>query len=375
MKYYLIFYFSLLLFSCERNKEEKKFTINYALESLNIPISKRYLNSYQVFNTYQEDNKNKFVSYNRYTHSLNFFNLESGQIISELELEREGPSGINEILSLYFHNRDSIFIYERGYLHLMNLEGKKFRSFSLYELFDVEELGEPNFNFYFKLNFNQENHSSIFYLTQFTDKESSPKIASLNLKTMELTILPVKAPIFLSSEETTGFISYLGFVDYWKGEILYNFQYQSAIFLCNPKDGKIKEFSGNSEENPSQINLLNINSTSDEFDTHAIENTNFLSVMPDKWRNLVYRFKWNKPSVKNNERGFLDKQLSVEVFDQNLRFISEILLPDYKYQINNFFVNENGLYINVAHPKNPNLSDDFLSFHLYKFSNNYEDEN
>jgi len=97
--------------------------------------------------------------------------------------------------------------------------------------------------------------------------------------------------------------------------------------------------------------------------------------MPDKWRNLVYRFKWNKPSVKNNERGFLDKQLSVEVFDQNLRFISEILLPDYKYQINNFFVNENGLYINVAHPKNPNLSDDFLSFHLYKFSNNYEDEN
>ncbi|MCS4435106.1 DUF1016 N-terminal domain-containing protein [Aquiflexum gelatinilyticum] len=29
----------------------------------------------------------------------------------------------------------------------------------------------------------------------------------------------------------------------------------------------------------------------------------------------------------------------------------------------------------AAHPKNPNLSDDFLSFHLYKFSNNYEDEN
>jgi hypothetical protein len=103
------------------------------------------------------------------------------------------------------------------------------------------------------------------------------------------------------------------------------------------------------------------------FDQHAIDNPHFLTPIPDNYRNLIYRGVWDSPDKSLPESGFTEKKISIAVFDSNLSHISSYSLPNYTYQINNWFVNENGLYLNYAHPRNEKVSEEFLVFHVFRF--------
>ncbi len=105
----------------------------------------------------------------------------------------------------------------------------------------------------------------------------------------------------------------------------------------------------------------------DNIDEHAIENPHFLTPIPDNYRNLVYRGIWDSPDPSLPESGFTEKKISISVFDFDLNLISNYSLPNYTYQINNWFVNENGLYLNYAHPRNQKVSENYLVFHIFQF--------
>ncbi len=52
-----------------------------------------------------------FVNYNEY--SIVFMDIEKEAIVKSLQLEREGPDGIGDLVSFYYHNPDSLFVMDR----------------------------------------------------------------------------------------------------------------------------------------------------------------------------------------------------------------------------------------------------------------------
>jgi hypothetical protein len=52
-----------------------------------------------------------------------------------------------------------------------------------------------------------------------------------------------------------------------------------------------------------------------------------------------------------------------------LKKLQHYSLPDYTYQINNWFVTKKGLFLNLAHPANPTLKENTLEFHVVKLRN------
>ena len=58
------------------------------------------------------------------------------------------------------------------------------------------------------------------------------------------------------------------------------------------------------------------------------------------------------------------KEFSIMILDNELNIIGETLMEGDKYVPNNMFVTEDGLYISVNHPDNPDNREDFLSFAL-----------
>lgn len=58
------------------------------------------------------------------------------------------------------------------------------------------------------------------------------------------------------------------------------------------------------------------------------------------------------------------KEFSIMILDNELNIIGETLMEGDKYVPNNMFVTEEGLYISVNHPDNPDNREDFLSFAL-----------
>lgn len=365
---YLLIICNLFIFGSCKKPNAILPTIEYKIQEIKIPINENYSNSYHTLHSYEEDGKNFFVGYNNKQHSLDFFNLDDNKAIRNLKLEGDGPNGVNEISSIFYHTKDSIFLFERGALHLMNSSGLVFDTFKLYELFDIAKYGEPGLNFYFRLIYNPASNSVLFYLNNLSKeiKADAPKIASLNIASRKVEILPISNTSFYQSNDgNVGFLSYIGFHDYFEGKILYNFQYQSSLFFYDVQTKEIKSVSGTSAKT-SFISPLSFSNSAENFDKHALENTHFLSPIPDKWKRLIYRFNWESPE-NLEQANFTDKKQSFSVFDDNLNFIDQISLPNYTFHINNWFVNQNGLYLNKAHPMYLGFTDEYLVFDLITF--------
>jgi hypothetical protein len=229
-------------------------------------------------------------------------------------------------------------------------------------LFNFDGGGEPSINFYFKLRYQPVSKSIAFFIVYHnTDQKSKgnlPLIGSLNLKTLETNYLPVyHTDFFKENDGNVGFVTYLGFNNFLEGNMIFNYQYQSNIYSLNTK-GKLKE----GKEVKHILPLINL----DNIDSHAITNTHYLSPIPDPWRKLIYRFNWEAP-IKGKEISFLEKKTSLTVFDSELKKLQHYSLPDYTYQINNWFVTKKGLFLNVAHPAKPDLQENILEFDVISF--------
>jgi len=366
-KYFLLLCF--LSFGCEKKKETTK--LKFEKEKVSIPISSDQLNSYQEFSIYKTGS-NKMVGYNNLRHTLDFFDLDEQKVEKSQTLDSDGPNGLGKIESLYWHNEDSIFMYERGKLHIVSSKGEKVDTFDLYEIYGNLNLGEPVCNFYFKLNYVKETKEVYFFMVNQTvelkEKSNLSLITSLAVENKEVKLLPIKhTEHFENLNGHVGFIAYLGFSGFLNEKMIYNFQYESPLYAYS-LIGDVIDQSRIHEEK--KISELLTQEDSEVFDRHAIENPHFLSPVPDPWKNLIYRFTWGAPDPSLGENGFTEKSSAISVFNSELSLIQEFSLPSYTYQINNWFVNENGLYLNVAHPKNETVSEGFLVFDRFQFKAN-----
>jgi hypothetical protein len=357
-------------FSCQPSQQEE-LPIKYSIETIKIPIYSEQLNSYQIQSNFSLNEKPVLVSYNDKRHSLDFFNLDQGEVVVSKKLEFEGPNGIGKIESLYAHSSDSIFVYELGKLHLLNGDLSKNQSWDLFQIYGELNLGIPQCDFYFKLYYDSERQSVYFFMNQMgvdpNELGDLPIMTSLNLETTEVEILPIyHSEYFKSVSGQVGFMTYLGFYGKLDSQLIFNYQYESSINAFHLEDKKLSKTSKSGLEVVPTIPRTN---DPQAYDQHAIENPHFLSPIPDPWRNVIYSIVWDSPDA-NSYKTYLDKSQVLRVFNKDLELIQTIPLPYRTYQINNWFVNENGLYLNKAHPGDSLLNEDFLMFDIFKIENN-----
>jgi hypothetical protein len=364
---FTLIFFLFVTSACDPKSKQVNFQPD--IEMISIPISEVYLNSYQVLDSYSENGVNKLIAYNPSRHALDYFDLDEAIALKSINLSLDGPNGVGRIESIYWHNSDSIFLYERGKVHLLKEGGEKSTSYDLYGLFNGKNLGEPVCNFYFKLNYLAKEKLIFFSLihhgANLEERSNLPLVASVNIATLEVKALPIShTNHYKKVGGNVGFITYLGFHSFMKNQMIYNYQYESSLFSFNPKNqAGTSSISHEDKYTPELIDLENI-------DQHAIDNPHFLTPIPDNYRNLIYRGTWDSPDPSLNESGFTEKKISISVFDSELSLLSKFDLPNYTYQINNWFVNKNGLYLNYAHPRNEKVSEDFLVFHVFQFDKN-----
>lgn len=354
----------IFIISC--NSKPIKLELIPEIKDVVIPITSDQLSSYQVLSSYSDDGTEKLIAYNGSKHSLDYFDLDNSKVLKSENLFFEGPNGVGAIESIYWHNSDSIFAYERGKVHVLNESGQKVNSFDLYHLFSDKNLGDPVCNFYFKLKYHQKQKLIFFSLIHhgesLEERAALPLVASLNIETLEVKPLSIRhTEHYKKVSGNVGFITYLGFQDFMGDRMIYNFQYESTLLSLNGV---------NKEKSESKVHEMKFTPellALDNIDEHAIENPHFLTPIPDNYRNLVYRGIWDSPDPSLPESGFTEKKISISVFDSDLNLISNYSLPNYTYQINNWFVNENGLYLNYAHPRNQKVSENYLVFHIFQF--------
>ncbi|MHA7131632.1 DUF4221 family protein [Algoriphagus namhaensis] len=358
----LLVFIPFVVFSCSQDFQNEDLAIN--VERIQIPLTGNELNSYYVYSAYYKSGE-KLITYNPAMHSLDFFDLEKKAVSGNVSLDRQGPNGIGNLDALLWVAEDSIFAYERGLLYLLDEDGAVKKKYELYDAYQNANLGEPILNFYFKLNYDKEDKTIFFFQILMNSAQSEkvgiPLISSFNVETFEVNPLPIyHSDYFAEINGDTGFLSYTGFTGFLGDNMIYNRQYESELYSYRDGTAMKSEIHENKRVRP-------LISTNMDIDSHAIMETHFLSPIPDNYRKLIYRPHWGPPSAERPEKGFLDKTMKLSVFNEQLDLVYESSLPAYTYSINNWFVHSNGLYINVAHPGNTKISEDYLTFDIFEF--------
>jgi len=101
--YYCFFFIVILLFGCNKLEYSTVLTrgissidVDVKIDTLEISIDPPLLNDYEIFSV--EDDI--IISYNDKNHSIDFFDLHNVSYIKSIILEKEGPYGINRVLSI-----------------------------------------------------------------------------------------------------------------------------------------------------------------------------------------------------------------------------------------------------------------------------------
>lgn len=355
------FFLAFLPLCCQEKSDIPRF--DFEVENITIPIDERYLNTYMEWHPFLQSGMSKLIAYNPKMHSLDFFDLEKQLAVGQVMLAKDGPDAIGEVKGVFWHNRDSIFLYERGKIHISDSLGHLVNSLNLFEInnWNWGNQGEPSLNYYFKLFYCEKSKTIPIFTTYNNhfqkDQANLSLVSLLDLKQEKYTPLPIMhQPFFGAEEGQVGFITNLGFYGKLEDRLIFNYQYGEDIFGLAADNSISKSKLGGFI-----LPLVDQN----RIDEHAIANTHYLAPIPDPWRGVIYRFTWNPPGV-GKEPTFLEKGVSISVFDSDLEKLGDFPLPDYLYQINNWFVSKNGLYINLAHPKNETLTENELVFHLLK---------
>ncbi|MBD8489824.1 DUF4221 family protein [Echinicola sp. CAU 1574] len=363
-----VLFFGLTLASCQKSKRAT-FSRKVEITHVKIPITHMQLNAYPISHAFEEQGTPKLVGYNKPAHALDFFDLEAEKAGEVVPLEKQGPNGIGDIKSIYYHNQDSIFLYEQGKLQIVNLQGRLTQSVDLFELVDVKQYGMPVCNLFFKLNYQAENHALLFTLINRKNPIEGSLVVALDIKNRQVAYLPIShTQVFKDRKGQVGYMRNIGFYGYWQGKILYNFQYASSLFLYDPNGPEpLIQSSGVETAEGETVAMLEDKAPGEAYDQHMLQSTWYFTAIPDPWRNLVYRLEWGAPNPKYAHPNNMEKSMTFSVYDEQLQYLYSYPLPDHTYELNNWFVNKNGLYLNASHPKNTAYSEDFLEFDVLKF--------
>ncbi len=107
-----------------KNEVDNKAKINCSFSaSLEFHTPSNTSITYKIHDFFEE--KGIFVAYHYPTHALDFIDMESNKFLNKLPLESEGPDMISQVLSLYVHNLDSIFLLTQNQIICINNDGRK----------------------------------------------------------------------------------------------------------------------------------------------------------------------------------------------------------------------------------------------------------
>lgn len=334
MKNTLFVLLSLLLsVSCKEHKQQNAETLQneYTVRQIDIPSSADILElkSYNVTAPIDFDSIKGFIAYNYRTHSLDLVNLHGEHHISSISLQREGPDGIQrEICGICPTSEDSIWVYDTVAMYLLNKSGKVQHKIIL----GNRESIMINANYAMntaKFIYNSAHHSLLY-----PAKRNSFVIEEYDIQQEKV----IKTyPLSYAESNPEGALVY-GDMDYpnvsfTENNIIYNYPYESAIYVLHMDSGKHSTIKAESHYTPNQAQQC-IQNGSAAWEKHRIENIHFYEVMYVPQANRYYRLHTNGVEYDTNQSvlSMLDsRSIYLMTFDKDFKPVSEHKLADKRY--------------------------------------------
>jgi len=317
----------------------------------------------------------RYLSYlNKSNNEIVIFDIDSQQQLYKIKPEKEGAQGVGTINGFYFSSFDSIYICPKSKksIFIIDKESKLLKTINygkngdqpipspksftnLPLLIENNKVFLPSFPFGNWSNYNSLSEVPLCYMVNISNNDSR----YLNMTYPEGYLNKG------NTEPTYGRIK-VG------SKFIYSFFADHYIYIT--KDHReVKKLMASSEFFE-EFKYLKKNPDMQEYSKFRCETPYYSSIIYDKNRKVYYRFTSLGVEIETNDNLALISRFSpnasIIILDSLLNKIGETKLPFGRFNISNYFVTNEGLYVSENNPMNENYLDENLNFTLLKLSYN-----
>lgn len=378
------FIFVFIVFACSGKKNENIVTaipissIEFSLDSETANFGG---NRIQLVNL---NSKDILLLSNPIFNRIYQYDYNTQELIRSTDYPVEGPKGVGNISSFYFHNRDTILVSQKNVnrFFMTDLENSYMQSFNFD--FSREDRGE------IPLATEQSGiifHDKSLYLTnpisyvpgmyaapeEYKKIENSNFAVEYNINTREFVSNNLLFPMVYTKSV---YSDYFNFMSQEKAgnNIIYSFGLSDSIFVFNTKTQEISSYLASSylADDLPKVSLANsveeIGPEHEQYQLSSFLNSfSYGKVLYDSYRGLYYRVAEKPKPETVVEVPQITKPFGIIVLDKNFQKIKEVDLGYGKYVATNMFVSSKGL--NILNYEKILSDEGHIVFDIFDFSN------
>lgn len=289
------------------------------------------LKSYYITSLMDLDSGKGVVAYNYRLHSLDLIHLKGECRVFSVPLQREGPDGIpGRVCGLCPVSKDSVWLYDGIAMYLLDGKGKVRDKISFER--DKNIVINTNYAMCTARFFYNKEHASLLYLTDrdslvVEEYDVRKRCVSKSYPLSNSAVNPDRKPIYGDME--------LPNISFTEDKIVYNYPYESGIYLLDINSGEQSLVDAKSIYTPNAAHNCLVNGYA-AWEKHRIENVHYFDVMYlPKLRVFVRLHTGGVPfDPAKSVLSLLDsKKLYLSVLDKELRTMGEIKLSDKQYNL------------------------------------------
>jgi hypothetical protein len=315
-----------------------------------------------------------FVCNSSQAHRLLFYDDQRETLAFGAQFAEDGPDAVGQMCDFYVHSLDSIFLTRPPVQFVLaDTTGKVKKRYDL-----RSGGGGTNQSVMAFCTVTGQNTQPVrgkhFYFFRWPDGLNQnwsvlkrPFLGQLDLFSGQVTILPAHYPDSYLGHHWSVIHKQAGIVLAPLGFLL-NFPGSDSIYAW--RNGQATAHYAGSQFVTDPLEPVDREPTTElEMDRPIIEQQCYAGLGYDPWRQVYYRIAWHPhddlSNVGNILRIYAEKPCSIIILDKNLNIIGETMLPRDRYFTMCWFIGPKGLYISDAHPDNPDLDEDVLSYTLF----------
>lgn len=316
------------------------------------------------------DDQQEFLAYVNPQNHLLIFSLDSNRLVREVHFDRDGPNEVLNVVGLYFHNADSIYILSGvpNLIILSDIDG------NVKDRIDISEMNIDDKYPDLFISIHQNNNpvilidSELHFPIVFRDAldgkmDRIPLNITHGLLNKELDFSSISMPLE-HQIKSQGDLFYSRV--YNGARWVYSFFLENKIYAIDNNDNKV-EVKECKSRYTSGKKLRPLRSKSKSIYAGGLSER-YLSIVYDPWRKVYYRIflpeeEVTKEMSDDDIISLLEcpTVFSVMILDENLFVIGETLMEERSYLPEMFFVSSEGLHFGL-HIDHPEFSMDTLKF-------------
>lgn len=358
-----------ITFACtESTKLNESSKLQVSGEVLRIPIDSLTANISTGLVRYED----YLVNVNWNTNSLQFYDLNSEKLIKEIFYQYEGPQGVGSIFGIHIHSLDSIFLFT--------------------QLVPVITLTDTTGIIKNRIQYTKpEGHTNAFVHNAYFGSTPTLQNGKMLLKThaegnyrqmteerLNKSLLAYRINLEDGAYQSTELTYPEGYLNsglkFFEPSLVFHPEYTVYSLFGDHRlykqirFGDLETFDGKSQYLDESLPYFPVDGERFETQKYLTASSRYETLVYDEYRKVYYRFAYPTLAIEKEEDLLALREnpgpFVIQVFNQDLKLITESYFEGGIYFPNNHFITEKGLYLSANNPENPEAEEDAFRFEL-----------